>query len=113
MSGDARKRVIQLYTTEEGEKPFEEWFYGIKDRQLKGRIARHVDRIKNGNLGDHKAVGEGVLEKRLFFGSGYRIYFAEYGEIIVVLLLGGDKSTQGKDIKAAKAYWNNYKERMP
>ena len=80
---------------------------------MRVRIARYLDRIANGNLGDYKGVGGGVLEKRLFFGSGYRIYFAEYSEIIVVLLFGGDKGTQEKDIKAAKAYWNNYKERMP
>jgi len=64
-----------------------------------------------GNLGDCKPVGDGVSELRLAFGSGYRIYFAEKDNIIVILLCAGDKGSQQKDIKAAKMYWHELKER--
>jgi len=69
-----------------------------------------LTRIKLGNLGDHRSVGEGVTELKIAFGPGYRVYFGQEGEEIVVLLIGGDKSTQDDDIKTAKRYWESYKE---
>ena len=69
-----------------------------------------LDRLELGNFGDCKPVGEGVLELRLDFGPGYRVYFAEDGPIIVLLLIGGDKNTQTKDIKTAKAYWQEHRK---
>ena len=97
--------------TGEGRKPFWEWLESIKDKKTGIRIGRYIDRIEAGNFGDHKGVGEGVLEMRLFFGAGYRIYFAEDGDTVVVLLCGGAKSTQSSDIKTALTYWADYKER--
>jgi putative addiction module killer protein len=70
-----------------------------------------LDRVEIGNYGDYKALGDGVYELKLHFGSGYRVYFAEDGDIIVILLCGGDKSSQSKDIEVAKAYWKELLER--
>lgn len=67
----------------------------------------HVSRIYP-NLGDHKGVGDGVIELRLFFGPGYRLYCGRDGETIIVMLCGGDKSSQDKDIEKAKVYWDDY-----
>ena len=69
-----------------------------------------LDRLKEGNFGDHKAVGEGVYELRFFFGSGYRVYFGKSGDKLILLLCGGNKSSQQRDIKKAKHYWNDYQE---
>jgi putative addiction module killer protein len=82
-------------------------------RDAKGRavIQVRLDRLEQGNFGDCKPVGEGVMELRVDFGPGYRVYLAEDGPRIVLLLAGGDKSTQSRNIKAAKMYWNDYKER--
>ncbi len=70
-----------------------------------------MDRVEIGNYGDYKSLGDGVYELKLHFGSGYRVYFAEYDNIIVILLCGCDKSTQSKDIETAKTYWKELMER--
>ena len=80
---------------------FTKWFDSIKDKQVKLRIQVRIDRAEIGNYGDCEPVGEGVLELRMTFGSGYRVYFIERGLEIIVLLAGGDKSTQSNDIKKA------------
>lgn len=80
---------------------FDDWFSALRDRQGKLRIQARIDRAELGNFGDCAAVGEGVSEMRIHVGPGYRIYFVERGLEIVVLLAGGDKSTQAKDIKLA------------
>jgi putative addiction module killer protein len=72
------------------------------------RILDRLFRIESGNYGDYKSLKEGVLELRLKFGPGYRIYFGEDGDTVVVLLNGGDKGRQTKDIETAKAYWKEY-----
>ena len=78
---------------------------------MRHRIRRRLDRVEIGNYGDYKSLGDGVYELKLHFGSGYRVYFAEYDDIIVILLCGGDKSTQSKDIEIAKTYWKELLER--
>lgn len=78
---------------------------------MRHRIRRRLDRVEIGNYGDYKPLGDGVYELKLHFGSGYRVYFAEYDDIIVILLCGGDKSTQSKDIEIAKTYWKELLER--
>jgi len=80
---------------------FDDWFLGLRDRQAKARIQARIDRAELGNLGDYKPVGEGVFEMRIFYGVGYRLYFVLRGSEIVVLLAGGDKSTQSADIQKA------------
>lgn len=80
---------------------FDAWFSGLKDARTKARIGARIRRAEGGNLGDCGPVGEGVSEMRIHYGPGYRVYFVQQGLEIVVLLGGGDKSTQSKDIKAA------------
>lgn len=86
-----------LLTTAE----FDLWFSGLRDKHGKARIESRLRRVEQGNLGDVKPVGGGVSELRVDCGPGYRIYFAQRGVEIVVLLAGGDKRSQSKDIKAA------------
>lgn len=80
---------------------FDAWFEGLRDRQAKARIQARVDRAQLGNYGDCKPVGEGVSEMRIHYGAGYRVYFIERREEVVILLAGGTKSTQSTDIKNA------------
>lgn len=81
---------------------FDDWFSALRDRQGKLRIQARIDRAELGNYGDCAIVGEGVSEMRIHVGPGYRVYFVERGLEIVILLAGGDKSTQSKDIKTAQ-----------
>ncbi len=82
---------------------YADWFRGLRDRAARARIDVRLRRLSLGNPGDVKAVGDGVSELRIDFGPGYRVYFVQRGELLIVLLAGGDKSTQNKDISAAKA----------
>ena len=88
-----------------------EWFTSLPDEPTRARIRARLARVRLGNYGDHKSIGDGVYELRLCFGPGYRIYYAETGRIIVLLLCGGDKSTQKSDIQKAKNYWADYRRR--
>lgn len=76
----------------------------------RARVQVRVLRFESGNLGDHKSLGHGVWEARLDFGPGYRVYFAKTGRTVILLLLGGDKRSQSKDINQAKQYWTQYLE---
>ena len=82
---------------------FSAWLSGLRDHQARARILMRLDRAARGNLGDVASVGEGVSEMRIFYGPGYRIYFVRRGRSLVLLLCGGDKSTQRTDILEAKA----------
>lgn len=82
---------------------FSAWLAGLRDDRARSKILKRIDRAKKGNLGDVGPVGEGVSEMRIFYGSGYRIYFVQRGSELIVLLCGGDKSTQGADIAEARA----------
>ena len=82
---------------------FATWLAGLRDDRARARILKRLDRAREGNLGDVASVGEGVSEMRIFYGPGYRVYFIQRGSELIVLLCGGDKSTQGADIEEAKA----------
>lgn len=80
---------------------FDKWLDGLKDRSTRIRLIRRLDKARQGLLGDVKSVGGGVFEMREFFGSGWRMYYIQQGSIIILMLGGGDKSTQSKDIQRA------------
>jgi putative addiction module killer protein len=82
---------------------FATWLAGLRDERARARILKRLDRAQAGNLGDVTPVGEGVSEMRIFYGPGYRVYFVQRGSALIILLCGGDKSTQGADIGEAKA----------
>ena len=107
---DAHPREIQIYRTPNGQQPFTERLESIRDVNTQDRIRARANRLKFGNFGDYKSVGDGVCELRLNFGPGYRIYFGQVGSTIVLLLCSGDKSSQARDIERAKTYWFQYKE---
>jgi putative addiction module killer protein len=102
---------VKIYQTKEGKQPFIKWYDDLKDQFYQLRIRKKLRQITLGNFGDSKSVGDGVYELRFFFGKGYRVYYAKESNVIVLLLCGGDKSTQQKDINQAKVYWQDYQER--
>ena len=102
-------RKLWLYETTRGKCPFREWFDGIEDRKTQAAIDARLLRLQRGNLGDCKAIGGGVWELRVHFGSGYRIYFGQDGATLVVLLCGGRKRSQKRDIERARNYWRDYR----
>jgi putative addiction module killer protein len=98
--------MIRIQQTE----TYAKWFAGLRDRVARARIDIRIRRLSLGNAGDAKPVGEGVSELRVDHGPGYRVYFIQRGEVVIVLLAGGDKSTQDKDIGTAKALAKDLKE---
>ena len=90
--------MIEVRSTEQ----YSRWYQRLRDRQAQSRILIRVRRLSLGNFGDVAPVGEGVSELRIHYGPGYRVYFVRRGERIIILLSGGDKSTQSRDIAAAK-----------
>ncbi|SDB74403.1 putative addiction module killer protein [Agrobacterium fabrum] len=91
-------------------RDYADWIKTLKDLRAQARIADRIDRLAAGNPGDVKPVGEGVSELRINYGPGYRVYFVRDGSIVYVLLCGGDKSTQDKDIRLAKKLAQQLKE---
>jgi putative addiction module killer protein len=108
MAGEALPKQVSVYTTSDGKEPFTDWLYGLSDAMGRKRVLARLRRLEQGNYGDCEPVGEGVSELRMFFGPGYRVYFGEHENDIVILLCGGDKSTQTKDVQQAKAFWMEY-----
>ncbi|MFO1259281.1 MAG: type II toxin-antitoxin system RelE/ParE family toxin [Gammaproteobacteria bacterium] len=106
-----KTKSIRLYETAEGKVPYNDWMESIKDKITKNRIRARIDRIQLGNYGDHKSVGEGVNELRLDFGPGYRIYYADIDDVLVILFCGGNKNGQDRDIKQAKKFLKELMER--
>ncbi|MCC6484065.1 MAG: type II toxin-antitoxin system RelE/ParE family toxin [Armatimonadetes bacterium] len=98
---------VREFLTPEGKSPFRKWLNRL-DLRTRARIQARVLRFEQGNLGDVRPVGGGVSEARVDFGPGYRIYFGVDGGMLVILLVGGDKSTQRNDISKAKGYWAEY-----
>ncbi|MDA8108503.1 MAG: type II toxin-antitoxin system RelE/ParE family toxin [Betaproteobacteria bacterium] len=102
---------MYFYQDAEGRQPVRDWLLGLRDVQAVSRIEARLARLAQGNFGDTEPVGEGVLELRIDWGPGYRVYFARLGQVVVLLLRGGDKRTQDKDIERAKEYFKDYKAR--
>lgn len=99
---------IYYYVTDAGRKPFKEWIEALRDVQGRAKIRIRLDRARLGNLGDNRSVGEGVHELRINYGPGYRVYYGLEDDRLILLLLGGDKSSQIKDITKAKKFWKDY-----
>lgn len=108
---EGQPKEIRRYIKPDGGVPFSEWVDSLRDRKARAKINERIRRVSVGNLGDYKSVGEGVCEFRINYGPGYRIYFGQIGSIIILLLWGGDKSTQEKDIEKAIEYWRDYNAR--
>jgi putative addiction module killer protein len=103
--------TIEYYVTESGGIPFKDWLERLRDVAGRAKVRVRLDRARLGNLGDHRSVGAGVSELRIDFGPGYRVYFGLDDERLILLLLGGDKGSQEKDIARAKEFWRDYQRR--
>lgn len=98
--------MIELIRSE----TFDRWLAGLRDRRAIMRIAARLDRLASGNPGDVRPVGNGISELRISYGPGYRVYFIQRGPVLIILLCGGDKSSQGRDIEQARALAEQWKD---
>ncbi len=101
------------YQTEDKRSPYRDWLASLRDREARVRVRARINRVRVGNFGDSRTVGGGVNELRIDYGPGYRIYFGREGSAVVLLLCGGDKRTQSRDIAQAQVYWAEYQRRRP
>jgi putative addiction module killer protein len=102
---------IRIYTDKNGTCPFDNWFLALDTRD-RMRVSTRLDRVSAGNFGDHKFIGEGLYELRFFFGPGYRIYYAIAEKQVILLLIGGDKKKQSRDIQRAQQLWALHKNNL-
>ena len=105
------EQEVRVYARSDGSEPFTQWIRGLRDGATRNRIRQRIARVRLGNFGDTRSVGEGVQELRIPFGPGYRVYFGREGDAAVILLCGGDKSTQTRDIERARDYWRDHRSR--
>ncbi|MFA7327944.1 MAG: type II toxin-antitoxin system RelE/ParE family toxin [Candidatus Ratteibacteria bacterium] len=103
-----RKRSI-IYKSAKGSEPYVKYVDSLKDREGAAKIRVRVTRAELGNLGDHRSLGQGVVELKIDFGPGYRVYVGFQGKELIVLLCAGDKGSQSKDVKRAMDYWSDYR----
>lgn len=103
--------TLKIYETHNGAEPIIEWLNSLKDLKAKTAIRLRLDRMKLGNFGYCRAVGEGVSELKIDVGPGYRVYFGMIGKTVILLLCGGDKKTQDKDIRCAIGFFREHKQR--
>lgn len=103
---------IVHYTTEDGADLYQKWVNALRDNRAKIAVLRRIDRAAMGNFGDHKACRDGVSEMRIDVGPGYRVYYFQHAQTLVVLLCGGDKRSQDADISKAVAYRADFLRRM-
>lgn len=102
-------KKVEIYEDESGKQPFAIWLKGLRDPRTRRRIINRIQRLEQGNYGDCAPIGEGLLELRMFFGPGYRVYFGEASKTRIILLCGGIKDTQQQDIEQAKTHWKEFK----
>lgn len=103
---------LSIYKLHEGKAPFDKWFSSLKDKKTRLIIQSRIDRAVFGNFGDIKSLGDDIFEFRIIFGPGYRVYFSIQDQKILLLLIGGDKRTQYKDIAKAKLYLKDWRENV-
>ncbi len=104
------EREIRKLELENGHVPFDDWFESLRDVRMQAAVDARLARVRAGNFGDHKGVGAGVFETRISVGPGLRVYYGEYGAQLVILLGGGDKASQTRDISRAKQLWQQWLE---
>lgn len=102
---------VQDYLSPEGFDPYAQWLAGLSDRQARARVLVRVLRMAAGNFGDRKPLDAGVWELRIDYGPGYRVYYAQAGKRLILLLAGGDKRKQQADIATAIERWNDWQHR--
>ena len=100
---------IEKYLTRSGKCPFDNWFNNLETKS-QAIIDARITRLRVGNFGNYKSLGEGVFELKFKYSSGFRVYFGKDGDQLVILLIGGDKKSQSRDIDKAKGYWKDYKK---
>jgi putative addiction module killer protein len=103
---------LRYYVARDGRSPFEQWFADL-NATAAAKVSVALVRLEQGNLSNAKGVGEGVLEYRIDWGPGYRVYFGRDGDALVILLSGGTKQRQQRDIEAAQVMWEDYRRRRP
>lgn len=104
-------KELKEYIDENGRSPFREWILSLKDIHLRTRVRIRVNRLRLGNFGDCRFLGNGVYELKMDVGPGYRLYFGQERGVVIILLCGGDKKSQQKDIEKAKRLWQDYDRR--
>lgn len=104
-------REVRNYITPEGRNPFREWLTQLRDKRARANIQRRITRLQEGNFGDCRRLNRDLYELRINYGPGYRVYFGVFSSHIVILLCGGQKRTQQRDIVRAQNYWNEIRSR--
>ncbi|MDE0426276.1 MAG: type II toxin-antitoxin system RelE/ParE family toxin [Candidatus Poribacteria bacterium] len=107
-----RPREILHYITSSGSNPYQRWYMRIKDQKTQIAISNRISRLRSGNFGDFKRLNKDLYELRIHYGPGYRVYFGVFQYDIVILLCGGTKGTQRRDIIRAQNYWDDFLEQM-
>ena len=107
-SPPVNEREIKKLELQSGLVPFDEWFDALHDRKMQAAVDARLTRVRAGNFGDCKSVGDGVFELRIALGPGLRVYYGLQGQRVVILLGGGDKSTQARDIRRAQQLWQQF-----
>lgn len=105
------RNTINEYTDEFGNSPYSQWLGSLRDARAKARIIINVDKMELGLFGDSRPIGYGLSELRIHYGPGYRVYYGKEDTHMYLLLCGGNKLTQSKDIKLAIKHWKNYEQR--
>ncbi len=109
---EATPRKVETYVTQSGTDLFQEWLDDLSDQKVRILIDKTIGKMRLGNLGKHKSLGEGVQEIVLDYGPGYRLYFSEHGNVLIILLCGSTKKGQQEAIDNAKCYWKDWKRRV-
>lgn len=104
-------QTVYIYVLPDGKEPLEDWLADLKDKKGRAKVRARINQMRAGNPGNFKMVAPGIMEMKIDFGPGYRIYYGRIGDKIILLLCGGDKTTQSGDIKKATEYLSDYKRR--
>lgn len=108
MTIQSKPRHVTFYKSKQGKEPCKEWLQGITDKRILGRVLSRIDKAKHGNFGVHRNLKDGIWELKMDIGGAIRIYFGIENDEIILLLAGGNKRTQQKDIETAKERWQKH-----